>query len=739
MGALGRWCFRHRWIVIILWIVALAGFTAATNAAGGAKYSNSLTLPGNDSTKALELMEDAFPEQAGESASIVWEAKSGSVRDPAVQQKITRMLDEVEGLPKIGRVTGPYGPEGAAQISEDGRIAYAQLTFGVPFEDIEPADVKKLVKVAKGVSGDQLEVELGGGVISYADEPPANLSEIVGVIAAAVVLYFAFGSFLAMLVPIVTALFSVGVGLSAVALASHVMSVPEFSTMLGTLIGLGVGIDYALFIVTRYRSNINRGMTPEDAATGAVNTSGRAVLFAGGTVCISLLGMFVINLDFLNGMAAAASLVVLTTMLAAVTLLPGLLGLMKGRVLSRRQRRKLAERGPQGELATGLAARWSVFVEQRPRALSAVAAVVMVALAIPTFSLRLGFSDQGNNPTTTTTRKAYDLLAEGFGEGSNGPLQLVAVVKTPQDSAALDAVVAKVRSTEGVTEVVAAPAAPDTELRIVQVVPETSPQSEETSELISRLRDNVIPDASGDSSLEVYVGGTTAVSDDFSDALAEKLPLFIGVVVVLGFLLLMLAFRSFVIPATAALMNVLAVAASFGVLVLIFQWGFGSDLLGVGEGPIEAFLPVIMLSMLFGLSMDYQVFLVSRMHEEWVKGKDNATSVRNGLAETSRVINAAAVIMIAVFGSFVLSGQRAGAMFGVGLAGAVALDAFILRTMLVPALMHLFGKNNWWLPGWLDKRMPHLSVELPDKPVPASRPATDDDTKDDDRLIPSGR
>jgi RND superfamily putative drug exporter len=378
-------------------------------------------------------------------------------------------------------------------------------------------------------------------------------------------------------------------------------------------------------------------------------------------------------------------------------------------------------------------------VEQRPRALSAVAAVVMVALAIPTFSLRLGFSDQGNNPTTTTTRKAYDLLAEGFGEGSNGPLQLVAVVKTPQDSAALDAVVAKVRSTEGVTEVVAAPAAPDTELRIVQVVPETSPQSEETSELISRLRDNVIPDASGDSSLEVYVGGTTAVSDDFSDALAEKLPLFIGVVVVLGFLLLMLAFRSFVIPATAALMNVLAVAASFGVLVLIFQWGFGSDLLGVGEGPIEAFLPVIMLSMLFGLSMDYQVFLVSRMHEEWVKGKDNATSVRNGLAETSRVINAAAVIMIAVFGSFVLSGQRAGAMFGVGLAGAVALDAFILRTMLVPALMHLFGKNNWWLPGWLDKRMPHLSVELPDKPVPAPRPATDDDTKDDDRLIPSGR
>ncbi|NEB40848.1 MMPL family transporter [Streptomyces sp. SID14515] len=743
MGTLGRWCFRHRWIVIMLWIVAFAGIGMINGAIGGPKYSNSLTLPGNDSTKALELMQAEFPEQAGESASIVWKAESGSVRDPEVQQKIGKMLQEVDSLPQIGRVAGPYEPQGAAQISENGKIAYAQLSFSVPFEDIKPDQVKKLVKTAKAVSGDQLDVQLGGGVISFADEPPANLSEIVGVIAAAIILYFAFGSFLAMLVPLVTALFSVGVGLSSVGLASHVTSVPEFSSMLGMLIGLGVGIDYALFIVTRYRANINRGLSPEDAATGAVNTSGRAVLFAGATVCISLLGMFVIDLDFLNGMAVAASLVVLTTMLAAVTLLPGLLGVMKGRVLSRRQRRKLAERGPETEHPAGLAVRWSRIVEQRPRILSAVALIVMVALAIPTFSLRLGFSDQGNNPSTTTTRKAYDLLAEGFGDGSNGPLQLVAVVNSPQESAALDSVVAEVKGAKGVASAVAAPAAPGSDLRIVQVVPETSPQSAETSELITRLRDDIVPDASADSSLKVYIGGTTAVSDDFADALAQKLPLFIGVVVVLGFLLLMLAFRSLLIPLTAALMNVLAVASSFGAVVLIFQWGFGADLLGVGEGPVEAFLPVIMLSMLFGLSMDYQVFLVSRMHEEWVHGKDNATSVRTGLAETSRVINAAAIIMIAVFGSFVLSGQRAAAMFGLGLAAAVALDAFILRTMLVPALMHLFGKNNWWLPGWLDKRMPHLAVELPDEPVPAPRPVavadTEDDTKGDDRLIPSGR
>ncbi|WP_349307966.1 MULTISPECIES: MMPL family transporter [unclassified Streptomyces] len=635
-------------------------------------------------------------------------------------------------------MVSPYQPEGAAQISKDGKVAYAQITFGVPFQEMTPGDVKPLVAVAKEAAGDQLRVELGGGIISLADEPPANISEIVGVVAAAIVLYFAFGSFLAMLMPVVTALFGVGLGMSGIALFSHAMDVPEFASMLGMLIGLGVGIDYALFIVTRYRTGITRGLAPEEAATQAINTSGRAVLFAGGTVCISLLGMFVINLNFLNGMAVAASLVVLITMLAAVTLLPALLGLLKVRVLSRRQRRKLAEQGPQTGQAKTFSARWAVIVERRPEIIAALALVVMVVLAVPTLSLRLGFSDQGNNPSSTTTRKAYDLLAEGFGEGSNGPLQLVAVVKSPADSAALDTLVAKVRTAEGVAQVVAVPAAPDVKLRIVQLVPKSSPQSEETSALISRLRGEIIPDAAKGSSLEVYVGGTTAISDDFADALAGKLPLFIGVVVLLGFLLLMLAFRSFLIPATAALMNLVAVAASFGVLVLVFQWGFGSDLLGVGKGPIEAFLPVIMLSMLFGLSMDYQVFLVSRMHEEWVRGADNATSVRTGLAETSRVINAAAIIMIAVFGAFVLSGERATAMFGLGLAGAVALDAFILRTMLVPALMHLFGKANWWLPRWLDKRLPHLAVELPDEPVPAAGRVKTVDLKDDDRLVPSG-
>jgi RND superfamily putative drug exporter len=707
----------------------------ASGAVGGAKYSNSFTLPGNESTQALELMAEAFPEQSGEAATIVWQAEKGSVRDPQIREKVDAMLKEVDDLPKIGQVVSPYGAEGASQISEDDKIAYARVTFGVPFTDLDPEDVKELVKVAQDISDDRLQVELGGGVISVADQPPANISEIVGVIAAAIILYFAFGSFLAMLVPILTAIFSVGVGMSAIGLASHITSVPEFSTMLGMLIGLGVGIDYALFIVTRYRSNIFRGMEPEDAAAGAVNTSGRAVMFAGCTVCIALLGMFVINLDFLNGMATAASLVVLSTMLASVTLLPGFLGLMKGRVLNRRQRRRLAEEGVQTARPTSLAARWSDTVERRPRLLTAIALVVMVGLALPTLSLRLGFSDQGNNPSTTTTRKAYDLLADGFGPGSNGPLQLVAVLKSAKDDAALDAVVGAVRKTEGVTEAVTAPPAPDSELRIVNVVPKTSPQSEETSELISTLRNDVIPDASGDSTLKVYVGGTTAVSDDFSEALAQKMPLFIGVVVILGFLLLMLAFRSVVIPATAALMNILAVASSFGVLVLIFQWGFGADLLGVGTGPVEAFLPVIMLSMLFGLSMDYQVFLVSRIHEEWLKSGDNATAVRVGLADTSRVINAAAVIMIAVFGAFILSGQRANAMFGLGLAGAVALDAFILRTMLVPALMHLFGKSNWWLPRWLDRSLPHLSVDPADEPVvPPKRPADDSDPSED-RLV----
>jgi RND superfamily putative drug exporter len=506
---------------------------------------------------------------------------------------------------------------------------------------------------------------------------------------------------------------------------SHAIDLGDIAPTLASLVGLGVGIDYALFIVTRHRKGILRGLSPEEAAVKAVNTSGRAVLFAGGTVCIALLGMFAVGLTFLNGLAIGASLTVIVTVTASVTLLPAMLGVLGPRVLSRRQRRRLAQHGPESEEATGAAARWSGFVQRHPRVLAVVAVAVMAVIAIPTLSLRLGSSDQGNNQSTTTTRKAYDMLAAGFGPGFNGPLTILAEVPGgAADVKALDGLVADIRTQKGVAAVSAMPLQKGATVAVVQVVPTTSPQAVGTDDLIDRLRGEVIPAAEKGSTMQAYVGGQTAIFKDFAHVITGKLPLFIGVIIALGFVLLLLAFRSLVVPLTAAAMNLIAAAASFGLLVAAFQWGWGGDPLSAGRaGPIDSFIPVIMLSLLFGLSMDYQVFLVSRMHEEWVHTRDNARAVRVGLAETSRVINSAAVIMICVFGAFVLMGQRATAMFGVGLAGAVALDAFILRTVLVPSLMHLFGSSNWWLPGWLDKRLPHLAVEPADEDDSAEPPA----------------
>ena len=471
--------------------------------------------------------------------------------------------------------------------------------------------------------------------------------------------------------------------------------------------------------MTRHRNGLRAGYSPEESAVRALNTSGRAVSFAGATVCIALLGLLVLGMSFLNGMALGAVVAVVFTVSASITLLPALLGFLGIRVLSRRERRQLEAEGPREMHLTGVWARWSVAVERHPRSLAGGALLVMVVLSIPALSLRLGASDAGNDPSSTTTRQAYDLLAEGFGPGFNGPLQLVADVKTPSDQAALDRLVTGLPGEPGVAAVATRPPRPGQTVEIVQVAPTTSPQSEQTSQLIKHLRTNVIPAAEAGTTLQVYVGGTTAIFDDFADVLNDKLPLFIGVIIALEVLLLLIAFRSFAVPVTAAVMNLLAAAASFGVVVAFFQWGWGSEPLGLGSaGPVEAFLPVIMLAILFGLSMDYQVFLVSRMHEEWVRTQNNRYAVSTGQAATGRVITAAAAIMICVFLSFVFGGQRVIAEFGIGLAAAVLIDAFVLRTVLVPAVMHLLGNANWWLPMWLDHRLPHLSVDPSgDEPV----------------------
>ncbi|MFI8207089.1 MMPL family transporter [Streptomyces sp. NPDC085937] len=714
MAALARWCVQRRLFTVLLWLLALVGIAAGAFVAGSA-YSNDYKVPGTESGRATELLREGFPGLGGDSDSVVWHTSSGTVRDSDVEQTMTRTLDRIADLPGIASVSTPYADAGAGQISQDGRTAYATVTFEHQTKDMSPGQAGAVVKEAKAAETDGLSVDLGGSAVELSEPSGGHMAEIVGVAVAAVVLFLAFGSLAASLLPIATALVSVGTAYAGIVLLGHLMTVADFAPMLGLLIGLGVGIDYALFIVTRHRRGLKRGLSVTEAATSAVATTGRAVVFAGATVCIALLGMLILRLNFLNGVAVAASLTVVLTVGASVTLLPALLSLIGTRALSRRERRRLAEHGPEPEVPTGFAARWSAFVERHPKLLGAIAVVAMAVLALPTFSLHLGTSDQGNDPKTSTTRQAYDLLADGFGPGVNGPLTLVTKVDGAPDRLALDNLDATLRATEGV-----ASASPVTynqggDTAFLTVVPESSPQSKQTSDLVDRLREDVLPRAESGTSLDLQVGGVTAGYDDFASVIVGKLPLFVGVVISLGCLLLLLAFRSIGIPLKAAAMNVAAVAGAFGVVVMIFQWGWGSELLGLGRaGPIEPFLPVIMVSVLFGLSMDYQVFLVSRMYEEWLETGDNRRAVRVGLAETSRVINSAAVIMISVFLAFVLSGDRVIAMFGIALAAAVALDAFILRTLLVPALMHLLGGANWWLPKWLDRILPRISIEPPE-------------------------
>ncbi|MFF0205256.1 MMPL family transporter [Streptomyces sp. NPDC005017] len=714
MAALARWCVRHRLVAVLLWLLAFGGVTAAASVAGAA-YSNDYEVPGTESGRATELLQEGFPGLGGDSDTVVWHTDSGSVRDADVEQTMSRTLERIAELPGVADVQSPYGGHGTDRVSEDGRTAYATVTFENSVESLDAGQVGAVVSAAKAAGADGLQVELGGNAIALTDSSGGHIAEIVGVVVAAVVLFLAFGSLAASLLPIATALVGVGTAYFGIELLGHVMTVADFAPMLGMLIGLGVGIDYALFIVTRHRRGLKRGLSVTEAATSAVSTTGRAVVFAGATVCIALLGMLILRLNFLNGVAIAASLTVVLTVAASVTLLPALLSFIGMRALSRRERRRLAEHGPEPEVPTGFAARWSAFVERHPKKLGALALLVMTVLALPALSLRLGTSDQGNNPESSTTRQAYDLLADGFGPGVNGPLTLVSEVHGAADKLALDNLDATLRSTDGVAAVTPVTYSTGGDTAYLTVVPQSSPQSGQTSDLVERLRAEVLPRAESGTSLDLQVGGVTAGYDDFADVIVGKLPLFVGVVIGLGCVLLLLAFRSIGIPLKAAVMNIAAVASAFGVVVAIFQWGWGSELLGLGRaGPIEPFLPVIMVSVLFGLSMDYQVFLVSRMYEEWLETGDNRRAVRVGLAETSRVINSAAVIMISVFLAFVLSGDRVIAMFGIALAAAVALDAFVLRTLLVPALMHLLGGANWWLPRWLDRRLPRISIEPPE-------------------------
>jgi putative drug exporter of the RND superfamily len=775
---LGRWSFRHRWATLLSWLAALVLITGVGGSVVGSSFSGEFEIPASESASGFDIIEAHFQQVGGSglSGSIVFESAAG-VSDPAVRSAMETLFattDAIEGVTLIS----PYEPQGAQQINPDGTIAYATVNLDPSIDEVESGRIgKQIVEALPSVDG--LRIEIGGAPLSEFKPPK---SELIGLAFAVVVLIVSFGSVLAMGLPIGVALGGVGLGLGVTALLSNFVTMPEFATTLGAMIGLGVGIDYALFIVTRYREATRSGLSPEDATALAMDTAGRAVLFAGLTVVISLLGMLLIGLEFVAGLGIAAAVTVAVTMVASLTLLPAFLGFARERVEVTRWRGLIAAglvalallglglsidplvfAAPLGlvVLLAGFAIaplrrlvphrepkplretfwyRWSHLIQAHPWRSLIAGVVLLGALAVPVLSLRLGFSDEGNFAEDTTTRQAYDLLATGFGPGSNGPLTVALSLDDPAAMASLPALTEALSAADGVAAVT--PPFPNDSTApvaaLIQVIPTSSPQSVETEQLIERLRNDVIPPVIAGSGVTAYVTGFTAAGVDFTAYLVNRILVFFAVVLALSFLLLMMVFRSVLVPLKAVIMNVISIAAAYGVVVAVFQWGWFSGLTGVAPAPIEPFIPMMMFAIVFGLSMDYEVFLLSRVKEEFDRTGDPRNSVADGLAATARVITAAAAIMVVVFGSFLLEENRIIKLFGLGLAVAVLLDATLVRMLLVPATMELLGAKNWWLPSWLDRLLPKLSVEGPahSEPTPA---AGHGDHADDGELVGSGR
>ncbi|WEH13262.1 MMPL family transporter [Streptomyces sp. VNUA24] len=726
MSSLARWCHRHRLAVVLVWVGLLLVLGAGAGAAGSA-FGTSPISQDTDSARATALLRKASDSAAGKSGRVVWQLNGGKVTEPAAERTMTAALKDIADAPGVAAVTSPYTPAGKRQISADGGTAYATVAFD---EDVSDARIDHVKDLAAEAGTDSLHIALNGQAFTVNPEPNA-VADAMGIVLAFIVLLFVFRAVWVAALPIITAVVGVGTSAVTVILLSHVITLSDTTLTLGSLIGLGVGIDYALFVVNRHRGNLMSGMSVADSVAKSLNTSGRAVVFAGLTVVVALLGMLTLNVGIIDGMAIGAAVTVVLTVLAALTLLPAMLGLIGPRVLGRGERGTTAGRTRSRSAGrAGVWGRWAERVQARPRALGLVALAVLTALAFPALSLRLGASDDGNLPTTSTNRQAYDMIADGFGPGSNGPLVLAVQAPAPTAKAAAARLVTALGEVDGVASAGAAPMKDGQSVGVVSVVPTTSPQSAATSDLIHHLRDDVIPRAERGTSMKVYVGGVTASNDDFASVLMGKLPLFVLVIAALGFLLLAVAFRSLLVPAVGALLNILSIGVAFGAIVVVFQYGYGAGLLGLGSaGPIESFVPILVVGIMFGLSMDYQVFLVSRMREEWAHTGDSARAVRVGQAETGKVIAVAAAIMVCVFGSFVFGGMRVISEFGVSLAVAVAADALLIRMIVVPALMHLCGKANWWLPRRLDRALPNVSVEGPaDEPAPARHPVRERET-----------
>ncbi len=709
MRRFATWTTGHRKTVILGWIVALIGVGMIAGSVGS-DFSEDFKLPASDSQEAFDLLETKFPAQSGDTATIVYRAPGG-VEAASVKRTMNGVFAGVAKVPHVSEVASPYEGGGAAAISKNGEIAYATVQFDAISNEIDDGDIQRVIDTSREASGDGLQVEVGGQPVEEARaEEEGDSSFMIGLLAAVIILLLTFGSVVAMGLPLLTALFALGVGLSLVTLGTHVFDTAEFAPQLAAMIGLGVGIDYALFILTRFRNGLDEGLESRDAAIAAVDTAGRAVLFAGVTVIIALMGMLLLGLSFLYGVAMAAALAVLMTMIAALTLLPALLTIA-GRRVDKLRIPGLGKRTPSTAEDTRWF-RWSREIQKRPVLSALLSGGLLIALCIPTLSLRLGSNDAGTDPAGTTTKEAYDLLAEGFGPGFNGPFSIVAALPTKGEDAVLTETRKALEGEVGIAATTPVMLNPAGNTGVFQVYPTTSPQSEATTELLDHIRGEVIPPIERRTGAQVHVGGITAIFEDFGNAIAEKLPLFIGVVVLLSALLLMAVFRSVLVPLKAVLMNLLSIGAAFGLIVAVFQWGWGASLIGIDStGPIISFFPIFLFAIIFGLSMDYEVFLMSRIHEEWEERGDATLAVTRGLALTGRVITAAAAIMVTVFASFMIGEDRIIKLFGLGLAAAVFIDAVIIRSVLVPAIMQLLGKRAWWLPAWLDRILPRLHVE----------------------------
>ncbi|MFE7558128.1 MMPL family transporter [Kitasatospora sp. NPDC057500] len=746
---LGASAARHPWRVIAAWLVVATLAVLAAIAVGG-RNADSMTVPGLDSQRAAELIERAGTGQEGMTAQVVVTPLDGAATffdHDSARTALTRLQSEVRGLPHVLGTSDPAGALDAGGdtavrgglVSVDGRIAVVRVQY--PDQSrLSAEDLDALVELGDRLRAElPLRIEMGGSLFYAFSDPDGGASELIGLLAAAAILFLAFGSLVAAALPIGMAVFGLTVGVAAMTVLAGVTDVPAFAPVLGSMVGLGVGIDYALFVLARHREYLARGLDPREAAGRAVATAGRPVVFAGGTVVVSILGMAVANVPFMTVGGLAVSIVVLTMVLASVTLLPAFLGAAGprlaragriGRALrTGRPGRPARRRDPSAGAAHGAGwRRWIGHVGRHPVPYALGAAGLLLTATLPVLGLRVGLPDDGSLPRSRTERRAYDLVAEGFGPGTNGPLVIAA--DPTGDPGVLDRLVATVAADPGIASVAPAHIDRATGIATLVVFPTTSPQDKATADTIARLRTDVLPTAIGHGPARAHVGGAAASLSDVGRRTSERLPVFVAAVLAMSFLLLMLVFRSVLVPLKAVLLNLLSIGAAYGIMVAVFQWGWGGALIGLeATVPIVSFIPMFLFAILFGLSMDYEVFLLSRVREEYLRTGDNGTAIVEGVSGTARIITSAALIMVAVFLSFAVTDDPSAKMFGLGLAAAIFIDATVVRMVLVPATMTLLGRANWWLPKWLDRVLPRGPVGTGD---------TDDNDSDAVRL-PLGR